>query len=52
MVDSTDSTPAKHPDCVQVGRIKNYAWYITAAWTMLLLASAVLTTNKHKETLN
>lgn len=49
MVDLS-STPSK-PGCYQVRRIRSYAWYVTAAWTLLLLTSAVLTINGHKETL-
>lgn len=38
-------------DCFHVSRIINYAWYVTAAWTLLLSVSAVFTVREHKYTL-
>lgn len=46
---STDILPSKNADCPQALRIRKYAWFYTAAWTLLLIASAVLTVNSHKE---
>lgn len=42
---------SEHSDCNHVSRIINYAWYVTAAWTLLLSASAVFTIREHKNTL-
>lgn len=43
MEDSTISTQSRKADCRQVRRIRNLAWFFAAAWTLLLLASAILT---------
>ncbi|MGB9081646.1 MAG: response regulator [Desulfuromonadaceae bacterium] len=51
MEDLPLSTPSDSADCYQVRRIRNYAWSFVAAWTLLLLASAVLTTRENNASL-
>ncbi len=42
------STSATSSDCSQVRRIRNYAFCFSAAWTLLLLTSSVLTIREQK----
>lgn len=42
---------SKNTGTNQAQRIRNYAWYFTAAWTLLLLSSAVFSFKNNKETL-
>lgn len=42
---------SKNAQCFQSRRIRNYTCYFITAWTLVLLTSAILTTNGHKETL-
>ncbi|MFZ2949308.1 MAG: response regulator [Desulfuromonadaceae bacterium] len=51
MEDLSLSTPSGNVDCYQVLRIRKYAWSFAAAWTLLLLASAVLTIREHNVSL-
>lgn len=45
------STPLRSADNYQMVRIRRYAWYFTATWTVLLLSSAVLSFRNQQETL-
>lgn len=52
MPDIVTFPAAQTADCFQIRRIRNYAWFITVGWTLLLLASAVLSYNGDKEALS
>lgn len=51
MESSATSKSSAITDCFEIQRIRSYAWYYTVAWTFLLIASAILTTNEYKETI-
>jgi PAS domain S-box-containing protein len=51
MEDSTISHPSKRTECHQVRRIRNYACFFSAVWTLLLLMSVLLVSNGLKKTL-
>lgn len=45
------SAPPDGADCYQIRRIRNYAWTFAAAWSLLLLSSAVMTIREHRNSL-
>lgn len=51
MEDLPLSTPSVSAVCYQVRRIRIYAWSFAAAWTLLVLASAVSTIREHDESI-
>lgn len=51
MENPTISALSGGTDCYQIRRIRNYAWTFAAAWSLLLLASAVITIREHKNSL-